>query len=334
VAPVLTKKRNLTCLAQQELADLEAAVALGTRGLAEANERLGQAAVDRERVEVALRSAQKLAAVGQLAAGIAHEINTPIQFIGDSLEFLREACVSLTPVMVAHARLCDAVACAGGFEDLVKQVRNSEEAADLAYLAENISPALARVADGAGRVASIVRSLKEFAHPDGPSAIAADLNRALESTLIMARNEYKFVADIDAQFGDLPPVVCHGGDLNQVFLNLIVNAAHAIGDVVAPTGGRGTIRLHTFVEGNDAVITIGDTGSGIPADIQARIFDPFFTTKGVGKGTGQGLAIARAIVVDKHKGTLTFETEPGVGTTFRICVPIAGASSRHLTSAV
>ncbi len=324
MAHALTEKWNLARRARLQLEDLETAVRIRTRCLEEATLRLHQEIVERERMEVALRLAQKLEAVGQLAAGIAHEINTPIQFIGDSLEFLREACGGLASVLTAHTRLCQAVERAGGFEDLVGEIRRTEEAADLAYLSENIPPSLARVADGASRVATIVRSLKDFAHPDATGATAADLNRGLESTLVMARSEYRDVADVETAFGELPAVVCYGSDLNQVFLNLIVNAAHAIGDVVRQNEGRGTIRVRTSVDGDEAVIAIGDTGSGIPPEIQRRIFDPFFTTKGIGKGTGQGLSIARSIVVDKHKGSLTFETEPGRGTTFFIRVPIAG----------
>jgi signal transduction histidine kinase len=146
----------------------------------------------------------------------------------------------------------------------------------------------------------------------------------LQTTLAIAKNEYKYVADVTTEFGDLPPVSCHAGDLNQVFLNLIVNAAHAIGDVVGQSGTKGTIRISTLTEGDMVRIDIADTGSGIPESIRRRIFDPFFTTKEVGKGTGQGLPIARDIVVAKHRGSLTFETEVGKGTTFTIRLPIDG----------
>jgi signal transduction histidine kinase len=148
------------------------------------------------------------------------------------------------------------------------------------------------------------------------------LNEALESTLIVASNELKYVADVETVFGDLPPVKCYLGDLNQVFLNLLVNAAHSIADVVKESGQRGRIRLETKTEEEWAVIALSDSGTGIPVEIRSRIFDPFFTTKAVGKGTGQGLALARAIVVEKHGGTLTFETEIGKGTTFYIRIPL------------
>jgi signal transduction histidine kinase len=133
------------------------------------------------------------------------------------------------------------------------------------------------------------------------------------------------VAEVTTEFGDLPPVLCHVGDMNQVFLNLIVNAAHAIEDVVKKSGGMGTIRVRTSREDSLARIDIIDSGSGIPETIRHRVFDPFFTTREVGKGTGQGLAIARSVVVTKHGGTLTFESEVGKGTTFTIRLPICGA---------
>jgi signal transduction histidine kinase len=169
--------------------------------------------------------------------------------------------------------------------------------------------------------------MKEFAHPDQKEKVPANLNQALQTTLAIAKNEYKYVADVTTEFGDLPAVLCHVGDLNQVFLNLIVNAAHAIGDVVGKSGGKGTIRIKTAQEGNLARIDIADSGAGIPERIRQRIFEPFFTTKEVGKGTGQGLAIARSIVVTKHSGTLSFESEIGKGTTFTIRLPIGEASN-------
>jgi signal transduction histidine kinase len=186
--------------------------------------------------------------------------------------------------------------------------------------------------DGISRISTIVRAMKEFAHPDQRDKAAADLNQALQTTLVVARSEYKDVAEVTTDFGDLPPVLCHVGGLNQVFLNIIVNAAHAVGDVVGQGGSKGTIRITTLRESNLVHIDIADTGSGIPESIRHRIFDPFFTTKAVGKGSGQGLAIARDIVVTKHHGSLTFETEVGKGTTFTIRLPIDGAPSASNTA--
>jgi signal transduction histidine kinase len=169
--------------------------------------------------------------------------------------------------------------------------------------------------------------MKEFAHPDQKEKAPADLNQAIQSTLTIAKNEYKYVAELETELGELPAVNCLIGSVNQVVLNIVVNAAHAIGDVVKGTENRGRIRVATRVEGNCALIAISDTGGGIPDHVRERIFDPFFTTKEVGKGTGQGLAIARSVVVDQHGGSLTFETELGKGTTFFIRLPIAGVDS-------
>ena len=173
--------------------------------------------------------------------------------------------------------------------------------------------------------------MKEFAHPQAEQA-PADLNRALMTTLTVARAEYRYVADVETEFAELPPVVCNLSDLNQVFLNLIVNAAHAIEDDRADASEQGTIRIRTAIDGDSAVISIRDSGGGIPAEIRTRVFDPFFTTKAVGRGSGQGLAIARAIV-DKHAGSLAFDTKPGGGTTFTIRLPIAGAQPAGRISA-
>jgi two-component system, NtrC family, sensor kinase len=181
-----------------------------------------------------------------------------------------------------------------------------------------------RSLDGLKRVATIVKSMKEFAHPDTAEMITVDLNHAIQSTLVIARNEYKYVADVETSFGALPPVVCYAGEINQAVLNIVVNAAHAIEDVVKGTQKRGSISVKTSIEGELVVVAIGDTGGGIPVAIRDRIFDPFFTTKEVGKGTGQGLAIARSVVVEKHGGELSLVSEVGKGTTFYIRLPYRG----------
>jgi two-component system NtrC family sensor kinase len=275
-------------------------------------------------LEVQLRQAQKLESVGRLASGVAHEINTPVQFVSDNVHFMKGAFGDLATLVTKYQSLRAAVADGTASPALAAEIVQAEEEADVAYVLESAPPALDRSIEGLTRIADIVRSMKEFAHPDQKEMAATDLNHALASTLIMARNEYKYVAEVATDFGDVPPVVCHAGEMNQVFLNIIVNAAHAIGDVVKGTPQRGRISIATRREGDDVIVAISDSGGGIPEAIRDRIFDPFFTTKDVGKGTGQGLAIARNVVVDKHGGQIAVQSQIGVGTTFSIRLPIAG----------
>jgi PAS domain S-box-containing protein len=289
---------------------------------------------DRKRAEAELGHARKLETVGQLAAGIAHEINTPVQYVGDSVQFLKEA-------FEGHARLIDAcrgaldrLGAIGGHEAIVEEIRQVETEVDLEYLKENVPGSFELCQEGIGRISTIVRAMKDFAHPDQRDKCAADLNLALQNTLTIARNEYKYVADVQTEFGEISAVHCHVGDLNQVFLNLIVNAAQAIGEVVGKTEARGSIRIATSQDNDWVRIAISDTGAGIPESIRHRIFDPFFTTKEVGKGSGQGLAIARSIIATRHGGELTFDSEVGKGTTFTILLPTDGRSLGHKTSAV
>jgi signal transduction histidine kinase len=282
---------------------------------------------DQRRLENELAQAQKLESVGRLAAGVAHEINTPVQFVSDSVSFVREAMDDLSDIVDKYRNLRDATKNGEGVAAAAKDAEDAEESADLDYILENAPVALDRARDGLGRVAAIVRSMKEFAHPDRKEMAQADLNKAISSTLVIASNEYKYVAEVETELGDLPLVNCYAGEINQVVLNLIVNAAHAIGDVVKGTDKKGKITVSTRVDGDLIEIAIADSGKGIPVEVRGRIFDPFFTTKEVGKGTGQGLAIARTVVVDKHGGTLHFDTELGKGTTFFIRLPINGPAN-------
>jgi len=280
-----------------------------------------------EQLEVEMRQSQKLEAVGQLASGIAHEINTPIQFVGDSISFVQNSLVQMGTLQRHYAALTTAVE-HNGSEPMLAQmaatIRRAEEEADLEYIIENVPQAIVRSQDGLQRVATIVRAMKGFAHADTTDKVLADVNKGLSDTLIVADNSIKYIADVETVFGDLPHVRCFAGDLNQVFLNLLINAAHAIEDVVGTTGDRGRITITTAVDGPWAVIRIADTGAGIPESIRERIFDLFFTTKDVGRGTGQGLAIVRSIIVDQHGGTISFDSVPGRGTTFELRIPIDG----------
>jgi len=306
-------------------ATLEHKVEERTALLREANAQIALDFEARARMELELRQAQRLEMVGRLAAGVAHEINTPVQFVSDSLEFVRVGLGELSEVLDRDGALIACVIAGEPAHALATQAAEAAEAADLPYLREHLPLALDRALDGLGRVTTIIRSMKIHAHPDRSEIAAANLNDAITSTLTIARNEYKYVADLVTELGDLPPVECYLGDFNQVIINLVVNAAHAIGDVVGSSGTKGRLTVKTWRDGPDAVVAIGDTGAGIPAHIRDHVFEPFFTTKAVGKGTGQGLAMAHAVIVDKHHGSLSFDTRPGEGTTFHIRIPIAGA---------
>jgi len=279
-----------------------------------------RAELERDQLELELRLAQKLEAVGQLAAGVAHEINTPIQFVGDSVRFLKGAVDELLTLMSVYRDLLHSEEAIDRAERQDRAVA-AEEESDLDYLTERVPPAFERALDGVDRVASIVRAMRQFAHPATDRA-PIDVNDGIRTTLTVATNEYKYVADVELDLGELPLVTANAGDLNQVFLNLIVNAAHAIESTVKDTDRRGTITVRTRVDGASVIITVSDTGCGIPAEVADRVFDPFFTTKPVGRGTGQGLAIAHAIVVDRHHGAISFAPAPGGGTTFEIVLPL------------
>lgn len=283
---------------------------------------------ERRALEAQLRQAQKLEGIGQLAAGIAHEINTPTQFVTDNLTFLRDSWKSAEQLL-GHYR--------GAIKDvtgalpagIVADLQQAEKDCDLEFITKEVPLAIDQSLDGARRVAKIVRAMKEFSHPDSAEKTATDLNQAIESTITVARNEWKYVSEIVTQFNpSLPAVVCYPGDINQVVLNLIVNAAHAIREKVKE-GEKGKITVATRTCGDSVEISVADTGTGIPAAIQAKVFDPFFTTKEVGKGTGQGLALAYSVVVKKHGGKIWFETEMGNGTTFFFTLPVTQPGSAH-----
>ena len=262
---------------------------------------------ERKAAEERMASSERHESIGRLAAGVAHEINTPIQYLSDSMKFIGEGVQEL----LAYVDKLQAA-----------QTTPAEPNDDIEYLREELPPAMKRVSEGLGRIAEIVRSLKDFSHADQDDLAAVDINRAINSTLVVARSEYAAVADIETELAPLPPVTCHGGQINQVLLNLIVNASDAITDVVGRTGCRGKIVVRTRHENDQVVIEINDTGGGIPEAIRGRVFDAFFTTKEVGSGTGQGLSVARNVIVKGHGGTIDFVTESGVGTTFLVRLPI------------
>jgi PAS domain S-box-containing protein len=279
-----------------------------------------------------LAQGQKLESVGRIAAGVAHEINTSVQFISDSVRFVRHALKDVPHALADYRALSAGVLSGKDVVAAARKAHDTDEAADVDYFLKNAPDALDRALEGISRVGSIVRSMTEFAHPDARNMADVDLNRAVKTTLNMARNEYKAVAEVETHFGDIPPVHCHAGDINQVVLNLLLNAAHAIEETVEGTSKKGRITVRTRAIGGFVEISIADTGDGIPEAVRGRIFEPFVTTKEVGRGTGQGLALSRGLVVEKLKGSLHFETETGKGTTFFIRLPVSDMGSMARSS--
>ncbi|HST84404.1 MAG TPA: ATP-binding protein [Kineosporiaceae bacterium] len=270
----------------------------------------------RRHLEIELRHAQKLESVGQLAAGIAHEINTPLQFIGDNVRFLTDAFADIATLMPgAHVDDAGRTDGSAGHPSVTKDL-------DLAFLIEEIPQALAETLEGTQRVQTIVRAMKAFGHPGGEHKAPADINEAVANTVVVAGSEIKHVADVELLLAeDLPPTWCMLGDINQVLLILIVNAAQAIGEAHAGTSDRGLITIRSSSDGEFLTIDVQDTGIGIAPEITDRVFDQFFTTKPVGQGTGQGLSLAHTLIYDRHGGTITFATVAGAGTTFTVRIP-------------
>ena len=288
---------------------------------------------ERKALEDKLQRAQKLESIGQLAAGIAHEINTPTQYVGDNVRFLRDSFLNYGAVVTKSSQMLEACQTNNLLPDFVSEMHSTMEAADLEYLGAEVPRAFEQALDGVGRISKIVQSIKDFAHPGSNDYRATDLNKAIESTVTVASNEWKYVAEVVTDYDEhLPLIPCLIGEFNQVVLNMIVNAAHAIADVKDEgAAGKGTISISTKHVGDHAEVRISDTGCGMTEDIRKRIFDPFFTTKDVGKGTGQGLAISHTVIVEKHKGTIDVKSEPGVGTTFVICLPISNGVETELS---
>jgi two-component system, NtrC family, sensor kinase len=273
--------------------------------------------LESERLKVAQenRISTRLQSVGALAAGIAHEINTPMQFVSDSVYFIKRAIEDLNGFWQGIAPL------SGETDSAVKRIHEAAAAIEIEELIADTRQSAERALEGVRRVTKIIRAMREFAHPDSGERTLVDVNHALETTLTVCRNVYKEVADVKTDWGTLPQITCQYGEINQAFLNIIVNAAHAIEARITRTE-RGLIAVSTAAEDGFAVIRITDNGSGIPESVKARIFDPFFTTKEVGKGTGQGLAIVQSVIVERHKGRISVESEVGKGTTFVLRLPI------------
>jgi PAS domain S-box-containing protein len=275
----------------------------------------------RERLEHQLNLARRLEAIGQLSAGVAHEINTPLQYVGDSVHFLGQAFQRITGFIERVDQLAKAEQ-APTWSDVLAALQAGRKEARLAFVMDEIPRAVLASKEGVEHVSRIVQALKAFSHRGSDEKCASDINAAIQNTLVMAHNEYKVVATAQIDLGDLPPVRCIISQLNQVFLNLIVNAAHAIADL--GRSSPGCIKVTSRAIDSVVQVDISDDGGGIPEHIRHKIFEQFFTTKEVGRGTGQGLALARQIIVDGHGGTLTFTSEVGKGTTFTLRLPIDG----------
>lgn len=285
---------------------------------------LGDDVTERKIMESQLSQAQKLESIGQLAAGIAHEINTPTQYVGDNIQFLKEAFTDLNGLITRQQKALEEAASGASSNEIIQDALKQAEIVEVDYLLDEIPLAINQSLDGVKRISKIVRAMKEFSHPGSDEKTLVDLNRALENTITVAKNEWKYVADLITDFDEsLPAVPCLPNELNQVFLNMIINAVHAISEHPGHREDqKGTITIRTAQNNGFAEIHISDSGTGVPEAIRSKIFDPFFTTKEVGKGTGQGLAISHDIIYNKHQGTIQVESEVGKGATFIIRLPL------------
>ena len=301
----------------QQTLSLERVVEQKTHALEETVKALGE-------TQAQLLHAQKMEAVGQLAAGVAHEINTPMQYIGDNTRFARKAFGKLLELASIIEDATNGTASDTDRDGVLDELAAACKRARLSYIRRKLPTALDRSIEGVEAVTRIVAAMKEFSHPGSAEKRPTNINRLLETTATVSRNEWKYVAELEFDLApDLRDVPALGSELNQVFLNLIVNAAHAIAEARTDEDPKGTISVSTREVDDLVEIQIADTGCGIPEDLQRRVFDPFFTTKDVGKGTGQGLAIAHSIVVDAHGGTISLKSAPGQGTAFMIRLPCA-----------
>jgi PAS domain S-box-containing protein len=285
---------------------------------------IGSDVTEREILGQQLRQAQKLEAIGQLAAGIAHEINTPTQYVSDNTRFLQESWPSFKELLAISREIRQEASEGPIAPETLQRFDALAQAADFDYLQTEIPRAIEQSLEGTHRVAKIVRAMKEFSHPGAEEKRLIDLNKAIDTTITVARNEWKYVAEMETHFDpQLPLVLCHAGEFNQVILNLLINAAQAIAQSAGDgSQHKGKIVVSTTSDQDWVEISISDTGAGIPEAVRSRVFEPFFTTKPVGKGTGQGLALAHTAIVRRHAGKIWFDSEVGKGTTFYIRMPL------------
>ena len=292
--------------------------------LAETNRELEKKLSELKSMQSELIQKEKLASIGQLAAGIAHEMNNPVGFVASNIESFRDYANVIKDLLRRYREVCSSVDVSFSDEkmkSLVREIKEIEEKEDVDFILEDMDSLISETMDGLNRLTEIIQGLREFSRVDKIGDFDEhDINEAIKKTLVITRNEYKYCADIELELGDIPKVYCNSSQINEVIMNTIVNAAHAVREKWKDKKGR--IKIKTFADDNYVYYEIEDNGVGIPKDIRDKIFDPFFTTKEVGKGTGLGLNISYDIVVNKHKGSISVESEPGEWTRFTIKLPI------------
>ena len=286
---------------------------LAEDAIGQKNHELHEAYTELKTAQSQILQQEKMASIGQLAAGVAHEINNPMGFIMSNINTLKKYVDKISEYMHAQSDIIEECAGKTVDADILKILQEKKRALKIDYITEDIESLITESLDGADRVKKIVQDLKSFSRVDEAEYKSADINTGIESTINIVWNELKYKATLVKEYGDIPMTKCRPGQLNQVFMNLLVNAAHAIEK-------QGNIRVKTWLEGGLINIAISDSGRGISEENQRRIFEPFFTTKEVGKGTGLGLSIAYDII-KKHSGTIKVESTVGKGTTFTISIP-------------
>jgi signal transduction histidine kinase len=272
---------------------------------------------------------RKLEGIGRLAAGVAHEINTPTQYVNDNVHFLRDAMVTVLGLLRECAHVASLLSSGQSPDQALKDLDGQLAATDLETLEVELRSSIEQTLEGLDRITGIVGALNEFLHPGADEKVSVDLNHVIENAIAVCRNEWRYVADMGLDLcEDLPAVPCYVSEFSQVMVNLVRNAAQAVADALdGDSVSRGRITVSTKHDDEWAEVRVSDTGIGIAPDVQQRVFDSFFTTKPVGRGTGQGLAIARSVVVEKHGGEIAVESDVGKGAAFIIRLPLHGTAS-------
>ena len=277
---------------------------------------------EKKKLQGKLSEAQKLESIGELAAGIAHEINTPMQYVSDNVEYLKESCHSLFDVLDAYDRNLADTAVEKPWQERLAEIKNLQDQCRFGRIREQVPAAVEDCLDGIRRVIEIVRAMKQLSHPGTSEKVHTDINGALRSTATITRNRWKYAAELQLDLDpQLPEVKTKTAEVNQVLINLVVNAADAITEKFGEEGEKGLILVRTRAFDDHIVIEVEDNGCGMPEHVKRKIFEPFFTTKEVGRGTGQGLAISHNVIVNHHQGKLDVRTKPGEGTCFIVTLP-------------